>query len=123
MRAFSVLLLLCLAGCSTTFVGRYNTEVSVFGGQSIIFREDGSYEYSLWSDDLDENCSIVGSYVFLDERHKEVKLEVESVSPGRDRSWCFVFPKIEIWTVRRNSVVRPIEGSSGVRFVKFKNAT
>ena len=118
-----VLLFLFLTGCSTSIEGRYKSEGSIFGGQSILFREDGSYEYSLWSDDLGEECTIEGTYVILGEKRDSVELEITKVIPNLYESWCSKFPQTETWSLRRNSVVRPVEGSRGVRFERFNNAT
>lgn len=115
------LLLLGVFSCSSSAVhGIYSQSSSVFGGESIHLKDDGTFTYYLWSDDLNEECQIHGTWETDDERPTIVVTQVESVVPGVYGDHCGDQPKLETWTVRSRSLIRLVDGKYRISFVKVK---
>ena len=117
-----LILLLGICGCSSSPVhGIYTQSSSVFGGESIHLNDDGTFTYSLWSDDRDEECQTHGTWEVNEAKPTTVVTQVKTVDPAHFGDHCENQPRIETWTVGSRSLIRLVDSKYKVSFQKVND--
>ncbi len=101
---FLLPMVVVLGGCAG-LPGTYN-----FGPwveyEAITLSEDGSFEYTWWSDDGGTQCGAFGKWVELDDRPKRVQTTVEKQVAGAYDEGCVHLAAVNVWDVSFGDLVR-----------------